>query len=662
MPTFDFRNVAKSSQETQLTIYIDDLEYNPEMSKLEKIKKVTFKNINGKVTIKGYLDLSKIDLQKVIIIEPRKVTFLDDWSGISKFQFQDPDIDITFTSLSDDYLKRLEENKYKFRAYEGTINNKQKTFTVYLHSFKTIDLDSILQGNGYKNTEQGIFTRDYVGDNNSDENMDEDDDDYKENSYSDNLQIKHIKSDDKRIPKFSQKNNYEEQEKNFVPENKMNRAYKFKEVNDSFIEFSSDEKVGLEKIKKYIESSQIPMKNPTELPPEQILEKSTEQFNHSIKFNFSPINTFCSVDLSTNSLKNEYSIKESKVLVENRKQESEKFENYIELMKEHSQREENSSIAEHKIILEKYIEFLNKNYKDAKEEVFTLELFKILFLYDRNSIIAEKNAKKLLTELLIRYKHTNYNKNFQNHSSTTHNMILFAIVNGQIRKAIDISTKNHMPFIALMLSQLNNSTRKISLEKTLDNVHGRTNFKGGAEKIYNVQSEKRSIISEEYCDWINILLQFLLFRSDQGDTIQSIVKMFNDFLAENDKKPHIHPKLDPENIDYNYVLIQIYYAYCFKEIDLFEEMIKKLSYSNIRYKNHSLQFIISCMMKDRLCEDNSQDIDITICHRLHSELLRKVLDEIEDFEKINDLLRLVNIPEVIRNQYLNIYETPKSDL
>ena len=283
------------------------------------------------------------------------------------------------------------------------------------------------------------------------------------------------------------------------------------------------------------------------------------------------------------------------------------------------------------------------------EEIFTLELIKVLFLNpfphelshmfnDIDNELLYKYRRKYLTDLLVNNLKINCEECIDKTDDVI-DKIKLGLLYGQIKTVIKIANENNLPFIALMLSKLNDAKGKAVFQKQLNITFDLMNYNKSLNDIYSVlgispnTNELKCVLHLKKMTWKSVLVQLLLFTEERNANLSEHLLKFKHYCESEE----IFTKEQYET-DINFILLMLYSAIERNDINEQNEMIKLLASSkNMFYENnsnnsnhsdHHVQYFISLVLFEVLSEmGNSKNINGNLLRKLHMKLLNKFIEE-----------------------------------
>ena len=326
------------------------------------------------------------------------------------------------------------------------------------------------------------------------------------------------------------------------------------------------------------------------------------------------------------------------------------------------------------------------------EEIFTLELLQVLFLnpfphelshmYNNiNNEMLHKYRRKYLTELLVNNLKINCDECIDKIDDVI-DKIKLGLLYGQIKTVIKIANENNLPFIALMLSKLNDSKGKGVFQKQLNITFDLMNYNKSLNDIYSVlgisqtKDELKCVLNLKKMTWKSVLVQLLLFTEERNLNLSEHLLKFKHYC----EREEIFTKEQYET-DINFILLMLYSAIERNDINEQNEMIKLLASSkNIFYENnnntsnhsdHHVQYLISLVLFEILNEIGNNNINMNLLRKLHMKLLNKFIEEtilIKDDDihtHISSFIELLPINDLIKNnlqQCINVNNNTNNNI
>ena len=653
---FDFSSIVEANEDTSLPkeIKCDQVPYDSFIK--PRCRDLFFKNDNGSVSIHGFLYIQGVDITKAVKIDKLSVIFSKELVDAQKISFNPPEVEITFMLNNDDIYELVHNNMHKIPnqlepSYEG-----QNEIKIKGNSFNNINLMA------------------YINEENRNINYDRD------------LEEKLFQK--KRITNTENINNDIEMivsteligQQDSVMKSASKKEEKEYELNKDFIAFDTEIEEE-DKIKQRLLSNKK-LVNSYEISQENASAKKN-QFTHSLRNDIFVDGAYLTTDYNNKNRNDfKYNMHMKKMinnldLIDNQcdtvfyDQYKEAtiidfFHIYLSSLIDNKEQmnvddDKNENINQKTRIIMKYIGNLeielekaintqiDKNTNDdpikkgtssityrITEELFTLKLFKILFLncfidntelnsnlYDsNNNPKVNKYRKKKLIEWLIEYNDSDFTKQInQIPSNNYQQQIVVCLTHGKIQRAVDIAVRNHNPMLALMISQLNNVERTSSLGRTLNNYYGRLQFSTQLNQIYSLLGMTQPI---QPSTWSSYLLQLLLFIANPSDVISNCIKGIN-----------------IQTYDINISLIELYCAIEENDIKKQKEIFNRMSTNKIcfnhdnNYNNgsinadHHIQWIVSVLLNDIVNDNYSNNtVDTTTLNKLMFSMTKKNIEEI----------------------------------
>ena len=653
---FDFSSIVEANEDTSLPkeIKCDQMPYDSFIK--PRCRDLFFKNDNGSVSIHGFLYIQGVDITKAVKIDKLSVMFSKELVDAQKISFNPPEVEITFMLNNDDIYEMVHNNMHRIPnqlepCYEG--QNELK-----------------IKGNSFNN----INLMTYINEENRNINYDRE------------LEEKLFQK--KRISNTENVNNEIEMlastepigQQDTVMKSASKKEEREYELNKDFISFDTEYEEE-HKIKQRLLSNKK-LVNSYEISQENTNAKKN-QFTHSLRNDIFADGSYLTTDYNNKNRNDfKYNMHMKKMinnldLIDNQcdmgfyeqyKEETiiDFFHIYLSSLIDNKEQmnvddDKNENINQKTRIIMKYIGNLeielekainsqiDKNTNDETikkgtssikyritEELFTLKLFKILFLncfidntelnsnlYDSNSSPkVNKYRKKKLIEWLIEYNDEDFtNQINQIPSNNYQQQIAVCLTHGKIQRAVDIAVSIHNPMLALMISQLNSVERTSSLGRTLNNYYGRLQFSTQLNQIYSLLGMTQPI---QPSTWSSYLLQILLFIANPSDVLSNCIKGIN-----------------IQSYDINISLIELYCAIEENDIKKQKEIFNRMSTNTICFNHdnnyndgsinadHHIQWIVSILLND-IVNDNyaNNKVDTTTLNKLMFSLTKKNIEEI----------------------------------
>lgn len=313
-----------------------------------------------------------------------------------------------------------------------------------------------------------------------------------------------------------------------------------------------------------------------------------------------------------------------------------------------------------KTVRNQNIKLFAENLDDTFEkEVCVLKLFRVLFLnsyLDKNSRGKENKQaevessreetrrmrKRRLVEWLIENTETEFQKEYEklskqvkNEKEKAYSLILHCLINGRIRKAVEISNKNNLFTLSMIISQTNSefiqdSRTKMELKsklikesidnwkranlynampeelKNIYNLLSNNFYKDNNRNEFNIDSLKDLL---KTCDWKRILIVISCFTTSPSSKISQIYEQFEkiaNLALSNNSYSNVLPETENKNTLPALKIKNIYYLlislYSILEQtnnegskDLLDNCLNKLCYTfnlTSKFTDHHIHFII----------------------------------------------------------------------
>ena len=230
MPRYDFKNIPSNisirpKQKLDASIILDGKNYQEESINTQFIKKIEYKNSSGTIIIQGLFDLSKSNIENLIILKNLSLSFSPELKSAYKQHFDTPKIFVKFNLIS--------ENEEMIKKHINKLKN-------ILEGFDT----------DYKGFVK--FNRDGFNDVNMIEMMNEFEEEEKNKFV---FALEEIKNDKKNFLEINDNiddDNLDEDEINKNNNNEIINFFPFKSMNDNEIEkeMEKEEEIEENNIKK----------------------------------------------------------------------------------------------------------------------------------------------------------------------------------------------------------------------------------------------------------------------------------------------------------------------------------------------------------------------------------------------------------------------------
>jgi hypothetical protein len=283
-----------------------------------------------------------------------------------------------------------------------------------------------------------------------------------------------------------------------------------------------------------------------------------------------------------------------------------------------------------------------------------------------NNETLHKYRRKYLTELLVNNLKINCEECIDKIDDVI-DKIKLGLLYGQIKTVIKIANENNLPFIALMLSKLNDSKGKGVFQKQLNITFDLMNYNKSLNDIYSVlgisqsKDELKCVLNLKKMTWKSVLVQLLLFTEERNLNLSEHLLKFKHYC----EREEIFTKEQYET-DINFILLMLYSAIERNDINEQNEMIKLLASSKIifyennnnnnsNHSDHHVQYLISLVLFEVLNEIGNNNINMNLLRKLHMKLLNKFIEETmlikEDdiHTHISNFIELLPISDSIKN-------------
>lgn len=386
------------------------------------------------------------------------------------------------------------------------------------------------------------------------------------------------------------------------------------------------------------------------------------------------------------------------------------------------------SLNDHTDILDEYIMDLqnfkiqvkNTHKKDSQaakliekleKEIETLKLFKVLFLNcfknrdaNNNSFIPQfksqgeevkRMRKKKLTDWLI--ESISCEKKDENklrpreapsQIDQTFGEILNQLLQGKIKRAVEICIKNGLLNLSMIISNSNPSIRSRLIKdsiKSWGNIGLYESFPNNLRKIYNLLSGEEILRGDQGseiltgCNWKQLFLSLSLHSMDQVKDISQILSEFEAVVNAHKSNKNLLPNINEKsNVnDINFTLIKLYRAIENNQTAKISELINTLmNTSNVfdEFSDCHLHYILVSVLlttqensDERFVINSSvvkinRSFDFNFLKKIHLKLLNKVTEELllsenetakTNWKYVINMIKLSNIPASIKNILTN---------
>ena len=637
MPKFDLKQFRKNIsiiRDEDLSIQINGNKYISN-SQLQTANNIKFDSKKyGSVVIECHLDVSKKDINNILIIENLAISFKDDLKSSVKDLFNDPKIHINF-KLNQETKKLIEENfnllKTKFSDIDTNYDSYLK---ITINEFSNINIFNTI--NELKECKKLEIEKPNIIQN--DEIIIDD---------NDNEKIKN--NEDERIEKEMEKLEREIENENLGNENISEEEIgkeKTPEKSELLIEESEEEiqkedkkNIDLEKskIKKHkytkmkninsfdFENYKTNINNISQLQKFINKPKNKKLYHEITQKIHSNIQTTDSININSlhpiiTSSSSKIEIKgiplNSKIQNLSEEYKSDIIYSFINIYLSYTKLNPNMDLDSCTIIILSFINYLEKiiiskknkegyvtYVEKIKQIILSLKLFYILFL---NIFIINENGeiiqntppfddnfnlkilsmrKRLLVEWCIN-EQKNYviksniidiNKN-KNQKIFTKQLLSF----GQIKSCIDKSSKNKF----LLKTKIGNLS-KTNADKTFKYFLNNNDDNFILYDNNNPDNVKNN--------WISFLLQSLIYKENPNDNknyIINSVKLISSTKQSKDKSSNLFYLIkDIKVYNFNFVLLKIFEKMMNKNSKKVFYYINMLSYNNLFKSNNSDHFV-----------------------------------------------------------------------
>ena len=656
MPRYDFKNIPSNisirpKQKLDASIILDGKNYQEESINTQFIKKIEYKNSSGTIIIQGLFDLSKSNIENLIILKNLSLSFSPELKSAYKQHFDTPKIFVKFNLIS--------ENEEMIKKHINKLKN-------ILEGFDT----------DYKGFVK--FNRDGFNDVNMIEMMNEFEEEEKNKFV---FALEEIKNDKKNFLEINDNiddDNLEEDEINKNNNNEIINFFPFKSMNDNEIEkeMEKEEEIEENNIKKnnYIKVKDI---DTFKIEKQKInfgnkfLKKYVKKINKEgiVKGHLMPININNSLlSVETNNDKIEF---KNVMINDNLKELNEQYKkdvilDFLNLLignVNFINPKNIMSLNDYTVIVLSLIKNIDKKLSEIKKnkenELYilrlekinsSLKLFHILFLNcfyplkdinnsnnnyfkedenlfdDFSSLKVQTMRKKLLIEWCMSIEKNyisktdliNINKNKKKEILTKQIMSF-----GQIKTAIKTNQTRNL-FLNSKLSYLSNTNQTLSY--LIKNQKGENEI----NKTFISYKANEPNSDKIKNTWISFFLQSLLYKEKNNEYIIKSINLIDEKMKDMDEnsKPMIQGKFQ-----LNYILIKIYEKIIkgVKDINDIEQYLNEMSNNNLFGKNnsdHFIQFIFSYLFNKIIHILSPEFNDLNSFYKKNYFLLMQIISEI----------------------------------
>ena len=664
MPRYDFKNIPSNisirpKQKLDASIILDGKNYQEESINTQFIKKIEYKNSSGTIIIQGLFDLSKSNIENLIILKNLSLSFSPELKSAYKQHFDTPKIFVKFNLIS--------ENEEMIKKHINKLKN-------ILEGFDT----------DYKGFVK--FNRDGFNDVNMIEMMNEFEEEEKNKFV---FALEEIKNDKKNFLEINDNiddDNLDEDEINKNNNNEIINFFPFKSMNDNEIEkeMEKEEEIEENNIKKnnYIKVKDI---DTFKIEKQKInfgnkfLKKYVKKINKEgiVKGHLMPININNSLlSVETNNDKIEF---KNVMINDNLKELNEQYKkdvilDFLNLLignVNFINPKNIMSLNDYTVIVLSLIKNIDKKLSEIKKnkenELYilrlekinsSLKLFHILFLNcfyplkdinnsnnnyfkedenlfdDFSSLKVQTMRKKLLIEWCMSIEKNyisktdliNINKNKKKEILTKQIMSF-----GQIKTAIKTNQTRNL-FLNSKLSYLSNTNQTLSY--LIKNQKGENEI----NKTFISYKANEPNSDKIKNTWISFFLQSLLYKEKNNEYIIKSINLIDEKMKDMDEnsKPMIQGKFQ-----LNYILIKIYEKIIkgVKDINDIEQYLNEMSNNNLFGKNnsdHFIQFIFSYLFNKIIHILSPEFNDLNSFYKKNYFLLMQIISEILSAENSDE--------------------------